>query len=149
MTRREGEELSYDAEGRLRWGKRAAGLILQREDSGEIFLTLRSQEVMDPGLWGIPGGRVEPGEDPFDAAVKESIEELGSLPDFMLAEHIESVSGEFTYTTYHVLVSGADARRWAPVLNWENDDAAWTVELPTKIHPGVLQALLELGLYGR
>jgi len=148
MTRREGEELSYDAEGRLRWGKLAAGLILQREDTGEIFLTLRSQEVMDPGLWGIPGGRVEPGEDPFDAAVEESIEELGSLPDFTLAGQVEISSGEFTYITYHVLVSGEDADRWAPALNWENDDAAWISELPTKIHPGVLQALLKLGLYG-
>lgn len=54
MTRGESGEMSYDAEGRLRWGRRAAGILIQRIDTGEFLLVLRSADVMDPGVLGIP-----------------------------------------------------------------------------------------------
>jgi 8-oxo-dGTP diphosphatase len=48
-----------------------AGVI--RNESGELLLQLRS----DTGRWGLPGGAVDPGEEPADALVREVLEETG------------------------------------------------------------------------
>src|SRR2546428_8765233 len=47
--------------------------VLIRDDQGRFLLEKRS----DTGLWGIPGGRIEPGETVRDAAVREILEETG------------------------------------------------------------------------
>ena len=43
------------------WGKSAAGVLPLCPKTGRVLLTLRSQEVMEPGTWGIPGGRIMDG----------------------------------------------------------------------------------------
>lgn len=143
MSRGESGELSKDAQGRVRWGRRAAGLLIQREDTEEFLLLLRSQDVMDPGLWGIPGGRVEPGESDQKAAFAEAKEELGTLPPVQVLHRRAAVSGGFTYVTFHVMMSAKDAERFQPTLNWESDDWGWFAleALPTDTHPGVLSVL--------
>ena len=48
------------------------------DSSGRLLLQLRDGgTVKDPHRWGPPGGRVEPGEEPHDAAVRELEEETG------------------------------------------------------------------------
>jgi 8-oxo-dGTP diphosphatase len=42
-----------------------------------IFLARRSASVPHPGLWELPGGKVEPGEEPEAALLRELREELG------------------------------------------------------------------------
>src|SRR3954465_13858185 len=42
-------------------------------EAGEILLHLRS----DNGQWSLPGGALEPGEEPADAVVREIWEETG------------------------------------------------------------------------
>jgi len=143
--RPEGGEVSYDAEGRLRWGKRAAGLLIQREDSKDFLLVLRSNEVMDPGLLGIPGGRVEPGEELDEAAISETTEELGPLPPVKIVASDTYESGDFSYVTFLAKMKAKDAKKWKPVLNWENDAWIW-VNLKELngidgIHPNVLRVL--------
>ncbi|MBL8833411.1 MAG: NUDIX hydrolase [Rhodospirillales bacterium] len=41
------------------------------------FLLVRRANPPDPGRWGFPGGKVEPGETVADAAVRELAEETG------------------------------------------------------------------------
>ena len=48
------------------------GIIIQNDD-GQILLEKRS----DCGLWGLPGGRIEPGESIATAALREVKEETG------------------------------------------------------------------------
>lgn len=48
--------------------------VLIRE--GEVLLAQR-KKASDHGLWGYPGGHVEPGESALDAAVRELREETG------------------------------------------------------------------------
>jgi len=58
-----------DANTRVRTGV----AIILRDDLGRILLEKRS----DCGLWGLPGGRIEPGESIADAAVREMKEDTG------------------------------------------------------------------------
>lgn len=58
-----------DANTRVRVG---VGVVV-RNQRGWILLEKRS----DNGLWGLPGGRIEPGESAVEAAVREVKEETG------------------------------------------------------------------------
>jgi 8-oxo-dGTP diphosphatase len=49
----------------------AAGVVINKR--GEVLLHRRS----DSGLWGIPGGAMDPGEEPAETAVREIHEETG------------------------------------------------------------------------
>ena len=45
--------------------------------SAEVFLARRAPGYRDAGLWELPGGKVEPGESPARALLREIREELG------------------------------------------------------------------------
>lgn len=49
----------------------AAAIV--RNDAGDVLLQLRA----DNGRWGLPGGAVDPGEDPAAAVIREVLEETG------------------------------------------------------------------------
>jgi len=56
---------------------RLASVLLVNRD-GALLLQLREATAkMDPSRWGLPGGHVEPGEDPAVAARRELREETG------------------------------------------------------------------------
>jgi 8-oxo-dGTP diphosphatase len=45
---------------------------------GQLLLQLRTSDAhVDAGKWGIPGGKLEPGEDPLAGALRETEEETG------------------------------------------------------------------------
>ena len=57
-----------------------AALVEDGDGSGagtRIFLAKRSRKAGHGGLWELPGGKVEPGETPNAALVREIREELG------------------------------------------------------------------------
>jgi 8-oxo-dGTP pyrophosphatase MutT (NUDIX family) len=74
----------------LLWLSTAAGVVLDAD--GRVLLGRRS----DTGNWGLPGGIIDPGEEPADAAVREIYEETGviAIPEALVAV---SVSGVVTY----------------------------------------------------
>jgi mutator protein MutT len=47
------------------------------EQEGRFLIGQRGADVPLPGLWEFPGGKVEPGETPQQAAVRECREETG------------------------------------------------------------------------
>jgi 8-oxo-dGTP pyrophosphatase MutT (NUDIX family) len=57
----------------LLWLTAAGGVVL--DNQGRVLLQRRS----DNGRWTLPGGIVEPGEHPADAAVREIYEETGVI----------------------------------------------------------------------
>jgi 8-oxo-dGTP pyrophosphatase MutT (NUDIX family) len=65
----------------LLWLSTAAGVVL--DDNGRVLLGRRA----DTGAWALPGGIIEPGEEPADAAVREIFEETGviAVPDALAA----------------------------------------------------------------
>jgi 8-oxo-dGTP diphosphatase len=52
----------------------AAAVVI---DAGRVLLSQRKAGTHLAGAWELPGGKVEPGEDPRDALVRELREELG------------------------------------------------------------------------
>jgi 8-oxo-dGTP diphosphatase len=52
----------------------AAGVLVER---GRVLITQRKKGSHLAGAWEFPGGKVEPGEDPRDALVRELREEIG------------------------------------------------------------------------
>jgi 8-oxo-dGTP pyrophosphatase MutT (NUDIX family) len=58
----------------------AAGLAVIAADTGRVLMLQRAADDDDPasGCWEFPGGCLEDGEDPADAAMREWAEEVGS-----------------------------------------------------------------------
>jgi 8-oxo-dGTP pyrophosphatase MutT (NUDIX family) len=60
---------------------RIAGVILVDRD-GRLLLQLRDGDTrIDPHRWCLPGGHVDPGEDPLESAHRELLEETGLKVD--------------------------------------------------------------------
>lgn len=62
-------------------GARSAAVavaIVEDEAEPGVLLTLRAEGLRaHPGQWALPGGRIDPGETPVEAALREMHEELG------------------------------------------------------------------------
>jgi 8-oxo-dGTP pyrophosphatase MutT (NUDIX family) len=53
-------------------------LVLLVDAHGRLLMQHRSDDApVAPNLWGLPGGHVEPGEEPLAAAHRELLEETG------------------------------------------------------------------------
>ncbi|EDW79884.1 uncharacterized protein Dwil_GK18021 [Drosophila willistoni] len=61
----------YDKDG---FRRRAACICVRSENEAEVLLVTSSRR---PGLWIVPGGGVEPEEEPSVTAVREVLEEAG------------------------------------------------------------------------
>lgn len=126
----------------MRWGARGAGILVAACDTGRVLLLKRSDAVNEPGTWGTPGGKIDPGENARTAAARELEEEAGygdvlivsAEPIFVFKEP------DFTFSTY----MGRVAEEFDPWLNRESDDAKWCVpgRFPRPLHFGV-KALLD------
>ena len=66
----------------------SAGILLEHE---RVLLTQRKAGTHLAGAWEFPGGKIEPGEDPREALVREMNEELG----------IDTIVGEVIDVTFH------------------------------------------------
>ncbi|NKZ08115.1 NUDIX hydrolase [Actinomadura latina] len=56
---------------------RPAATVAAVDGDGRVLLIWRHRFITDQWGWEIPGGRVEPGEDPAEAAARELVEETG------------------------------------------------------------------------
>jgi 8-oxo-dGTP diphosphatase len=80
------------------------------DTDGRILLTRRPEGKAMAGLWEFPGGKLEPGESPEEAVIRELQEELGidvasnCLAAFAFASH--------KYETFNLLMPLFLCRRW-------------------------------------
>ena len=89
-----------------------------------MLICKRPQGKSLAGLWEFPGGKVEAGETPEAALIREMDEELGititqsCLAPFVFASH--------TYETFHLMMPLYLCRRWSGVVVAKEHDAlAW------------------------
>lgn len=61
-------------------GERRLAAAVVRDGQGRVLVVRRSErERFLPRVWGVPCGKLEPGESPADAALRELKEETGLL----------------------------------------------------------------------
>jgi 8-oxo-dGTP diphosphatase len=103
---------------------------------GRVLLCQRPQGKQLAGLWEFPGGKVEAGETPEEALIRELKEELAidvktaCLAPFVFASH--------SYETFHLLMPLYLCRRWEgfvqaiehPALAWVKPDKLGDYEMP-------------------
>lgn len=75
------------------------------ECSGEILLLLRQDHKSAGNQWGEAAGKVEKGEDKFDAMIRELFEETGILKNrddltFRETFHFRNMNGDITYHSF-------------------------------------------------
>ena len=140
-----------DRSGQVFWGKKASGLLFVRKhpkEGPQMLLLLRGPRAHNPNTWGVVGGAVEEGEDEFISALRETAEEIDSIPSYRQVKQQtwQQPGGDFTYTTFILEVQDLD---WTPKpVNWENKDAQWvSIEQANEmsLHPGFRDTLKSMG----
>ena len=85
----------------------AAALI---DGEGRVMLTPRPEGKPMAGLWEFPGGKLEPGESPEDALVRELAEELAIT---VRPENLQPLTfASHGYETFHLLMPLYVCREW-------------------------------------
>ena len=127
------------------WHVPCAGAIV-RDRSGRILLVRRGQ-APSRGLWSVPGGRVEPGEDWAEAAVREVWEETGIVaahPEFVGIVERDSEAGTTYLIADYQMTGDGEPRAGDDALEarWcEPDELSL---MPTT--PGLVEALRGWGV---
>ena len=103
-----------------------AAAVITRPD-GSFLLGQRAPDTFYPGYWEFPGGKVEPGETPRDALIRELDEELG-----MQVEAASPwITREHVYEHAHVSLHFFEVSAWRgeihdrvhSALSWQQADA--------------------------
>ena len=94
------------------------------DPDGRVLLAQRPEGKSLAGLWEFPGGKVEPGESPETALIRELKEELGidtfasCLAPLTFASH--------SYPDFHLLMPLFACRKWQGIATGvEGQNLAW------------------------
>jgi 8-oxo-dGTP diphosphatase len=104
------------------------------DTDGRVLLAQRPQGKSMAGLWEFPGGKIEPGETPEAALIRELHEELGidtwasCLAPLTFASH--------SYEDFHLLMPVFACRKWDGIVSpKEGQKLAWVHAMDLKSYP--------------
>ncbi|WP_395333777.1 (deoxy)nucleoside triphosphate pyrophosphohydrolase [Novosphingobium sp. BL-8H] len=113
------------------------------QGDGRVLMQQRPFAKMHGGLWEFPGGKVDPGECPEDAAVRELGEELGLAMDSASLRPVGFASGRTGDGSRSLVILLYACREWqgdphpheAEALGWYVPEAIETLEMPPLDYP--------------
>ena len=113
--------------------RHAAGLLLlfPRSERAHIVLTVRAQTLgRHSGQVSLPGGVIEPGEAPEQAALREAHEEVAlATPDILIVGALSPIDIPVSGFRLHPVVGAADH---APALAAADGEVARILEVPVE-----------------
>jgi 8-oxo-dGTP diphosphatase len=96
------------------------------DGDGRILVAKRPPGRSLAGLWEFPGGKVEPGESPEHALVRELAEELGI--EIAAADLAPLTFASHAYPDFHLLMPLFLCRRWrGEVRPHEGQELLWVI----------------------
>eukprot|EP00197_Chlamydomonas_leiostraca_P014049 CAMPEP_0202877786 /NCGR_PEP_ID=MMETSP1391-20130828/31158_1 /ASSEMBLY_ACC=CAM_ASM_000867 /TAXON_ID=1034604 /ORGANISM="Chlamydomonas leiostraca, Strain SAG 11-49" /LENGTH=183 /DNA_ID=CAMNT_0049559879 /DNA_START=82 /DNA_END=633 /DNA_ORIENTATION=+ len=99
-----------------------------------VLLAQRPPGKANAGLWEYPGGKVDPGETPEGACVRELREELGVELDASALQPLSFVS--WPYPTFHLLMPLYVCTRWSgQPVGAEGQAVVWVTEQEMATYP--------------
>ena len=99
--------------------------------TGEVLLAQRPEGKSMAGLWEFPGGKIETGETPERALVRELSEELAIT---VSEDHLEPITfASHTYESFHLFMPLYGVKRWMGTPRpTEGQTLAWVA--PQDLH---------------
>lgn len=113
-------------------GKCSIGII---ERDGKVLVMKRAEHKPSGGRWNFPGGKIENGETPREAAIREVREEAGVEPEVKReGEFFYSETSDRKWEVYPYLMESEDEIE----LNEEHTEFKW-------VHPSELEEFDTIG----
>ena len=128
----EGERFEHHV---IRVPRAAAGVLVHDPDRGVLMLW-RHRFITDTWGWEIPAGRVDDGETPAEAAVREAVEEAGWRPHAV--EHLVSYhpANGVSDLLFHVFTATGADHVGPPTDASESERIEW---VPVDRLPGIVR----------
>ncbi len=89
----------------------------------KILLLKRSESESSPGVWSVPGGKLEPAENPFNGLRREVAEETAleiEILNPLRIHHFDMEGRVITLISFHCDYAGGEV-----TLNEEHDEFKW------------------------
>jgi 8-oxo-dGTP diphosphatase len=100
----------------------AAVALLNRD--GKVLIARRPPGRPLAGLWEFPGGKVEAGEEPETALIREILEELGI--EIARADLVPLTFASHAYPEFHLLMPLYLCKRWlGSIVAQEDQELRW------------------------
>ena len=113
-----------------------AGCVTIRD--GQVLLLWRHRFITDTWGWEIPGGKIDPGEDPAAAAARETEEETGWRPGPLTPLLRIELTPGLSDSVHHIYLADGAEPTGPPQDDYESDHISWLplAEVPALISRG-------------
>jgi 8-oxo-dGTP pyrophosphatase MutT (NUDIX family) len=108
----------------VRYPQPASGTVVHDPGRG-VLLLWRHRFITDTWGWEIPAGRIEPGETPEAAAVRETLEETGWRPGALAKLGAYAPSNGSSDQIFHIFVADGATQQGEPTDIGESERVDW------------------------